>query len=185
MQYLAFCGGEVYTWSDTRKFKKGLKTQVGNISVYEEIYNVVAENLHLADKEFGYGKATFLCDVETHPRDICVSEYLHLPNPEFMQAIYVAALKRLPDERTVSFWSEKYDMEKEAFQREVLGCIANSSVVAINQIRLLDNPYFEQKRGLKYRTLGLLYGLTDKAVLREFGKKLPMPVQKIIRKVFL
>ena len=33
--------------------------------------------------------------------------------------------------------------------------------------------------------LGLLYGMTDKSNLREFGKKLPDPVQQIIRKVFL
>lgn len=158
---------------------------MGNMSVYGKIYDAVAENLRAAGNEFEYKKTTFLCDVEAHPRDICVSEYLKLENPEFMQAIYVAALKRLPDERTCAFWAERYGMEKEAFQREVLGCIAGSSVVAINQIRLVDNPYFEQKRGIKYKALGLLYGLTDKAVLREFGKKLPAPIQKIIRKVFL
>ena len=153
--------------------------------VYTGIYDVVAENMRLADQTFEYEKSTFLCDVTSHPQDVCVSKYLDLPNPEFMQAIYVAALKRLPDERTVAFWTEKYDMPKEVFQREVLQCIARSSVVAINHIHLVDNPYFEQKIGLKYRALGMLYGLTDKSSLREFGKKLPAPVQKVIRKVFL
>ena len=153
--------------------------------VYTGIYDVVAENMRLADQTFEYEKSTFLCDVTSHPQNVCVSKYLDLPNPEFMQAIYVAALKRLPDERTVAFWTEKYDMPKEVFQREVLQCIARSSVVAINHIHLVDNPYFEQKIGLKYRALGMLYGLTDKSSLREFGKKLPAPVQKVIRKVFL
>lgn len=70
------------------------------MSVYEEIYAAVAENLRLADKTFEYGKSTFLCDVESHPQDICVSKYLHLTNREFAEAIYVAALKRLPVQRT-------------------------------------------------------------------------------------
>lgn len=155
------------------------------MSIYEEIYNVVAENMQAAGNTFEYKKETFLCDVETHPRDVVVSKYLHLSNDKFVEAIYVAVLKRLPDERTVAFWQEKYDMPKEAFQCEVLRCIEKSSVVAINQIRLLDNPYFEQKRGIKYKILGVLYGLTDKSNLREFGKKLPQPIQKVIRKVFL
>lgn len=161
------------------------KRQVNSMSVYEEIYDTVAENLHLAGMTFEYGKHTFLCDVESHPQDICVSEFLQLPNEEFAEAVYVAALKRLPDERTVRFWEERYRLPKEEFQRQVLECIAKSSVVAINHIRLTDNPYFEQKRGLRSRLLGLLYGLTDKSSLREFGKKLPMPIQRIIRKVFL
>ena len=69
------------------------------MSVYSQIYDVVAENLRLADKKFEYGKNTFLCDVESHPQAVCVSKYLELSNPEFMEAIYVAALKRLPDEK--------------------------------------------------------------------------------------
>lgn len=155
------------------------------MSVYSELYDVVAENLRAADKAFEYGKSTFLCDVGTHPQNVCVSKYLRLSNQDFFEAVYVAALKRLPDERTLSFWAKRYDLPREQFQREVLQSIAGSSVVAINHIRLVDNPYFEQKCGLKYKTLGLLYGLTDKSNLREFGKKLPEPVQRLIRKVFL
>lgn len=155
------------------------------ISVYDKIYDTVAENLRLAGKPFEYGKNTFLCDVESHPQDICVSKYLHLSNMDFMQAIYVAALKRLPDERTVAFWTEKLDVPREIFQEEVLRCIAHSSVVAINHIHLVDNPYFEQKRGFRYKLLGMLYGLTDKSGLRKLGKKMPDPVQRLIRKVFL
>ena len=155
------------------------------MSVYEEIYNIVEENLNKADKSFEYGKNTFLCDVGSHPQDVRVSKYLHLSNPEFMEAVYVAALKRLPDNKTVEFWEKRCDMKNEAFQCEVLQCIAGSSVVAINHVHLVDNPYFEQKRGLKYKLLGKLYGLTDKSGLREFGKKMPAPVQKLIRKVFL
>lgn len=154
-------------------------------SVYGQIYDAVAGNLRWAGKTFDYEKSTFLCDVESHPQDVSVSKYLQLSNPEFVQAMYVAALKRLPNERTVAFWAGKYDMPKEAFQREVLQCIARSSVVAINHIHLVDNPYFEQKRGLKYKTLGMLYGLTDKSSLRELGKKMPAPIQRLIRKVFL
>ena len=56
---------------------------------------------------------------------------------------------------------------------------------AINHMEIVDNPYFKQRRGIKYHVMGILYGLTDKSFLREFGKKLPGPLQKIIRKVFL
>ncbi len=153
--------------------------------VYAGIYDKVAGNLSASGGSFGYKRSTFLCDVGGHPGDVQVDKYLELSNPEFMEAVYVAALKRLPDEKTVEFWAGKYGMPREEFQREVLRCIASSSVAAINHIRLVDNPYFRQRQGIRYRVLGLLYGLTDKSNLRELGKKLPEPLQKIIRKIFL
>lgn len=156
-----------------------------DIEVYARLYDEVERNFIDARKKFEYEKSTFLRDVKSTPQVIDVSRYLDLPNAEFVQAIYVAALKRLPDERTKEFWKERYHLPVPQFQEEVLKCVAGSSVVAINQIYLVNNPYFIQKRGLKYKALGQLYGLTDKSDLREFGKKLPAPVQKIIRKLFL
>lgn len=158
---------------------------VRDVSVYAGIYDMVAGNMQAAGQCFEYGKNTFLCDVNSHPQDVCVSRYLQLSNADFMEAVYVAALKRLPDEKTRHFWEERYHLPSETFQKEVLHCLERSSVVAVNHIRLVDNPYFRQKRGIRYKLLGLLYGLTDKSNLREFGKKLPGPLQKIIRKVFL
>lgn len=153
--------------------------------VYKQIYDIVAENMDAAGLNFEYGSSTFLCDAESHPQDIHIPKYLELQNLEFMEAIYVAAFKRLPDERTRHFWEERELLPKEKFQHQVLKRIAGSSVVAINHICLKDNPYFVQKRTLRTRCLGLLYGLTDKSSLRQFGKSLPMPIQRIIRKVFL
>ncbi len=155
------------------------------MSTYAGIYDVVAGNMQQAGKTFEYEKNTFLCDVCSHPQNITVSKYTQLSNREFLQAIYVAAVKRLPERREEEFWAQKYNMPQAAFQEEVLRCLTASSVVAINHIRFVDNPYFEQKLGLKYKLLGRLYGLTDKSNLRELGKKLPQPIQKIIRKVFL
>ena len=155
------------------------------MSVYEKVYNVVAENLQQAQIPFEYRKSTFLCDVEAHPQDVDVSRFLELPNEEFMEAVHVAVLKRLPDERQTDYWEQCYPLPGEQFQREVLNSLAHSSVVAINHIHLVNNPYFVQKEGVRYHMLGMLYGLTDKSSLREFGKKLPQPLQVIIRKVFL
>uniref|UniRef100_UPI0040560025 hypothetical protein n=1 Tax=Acetatifactor sp. TaxID=1872090 RepID=UPI0040560025 len=155
------------------------------MQVYEQLYDIVAENLQAADKNFEYRKTTFLCDVKGHPQDVDVSKYLHLSNEEFFQAIFVAAYKRLPEPKESTVWEEKYELPIAAFQTAVLRNVANSSVVAINHIKLINNPYFEQQRGLRYKVLGILYGLTDKSSLREFGKKLPQPIQKVIRKVFL
>lgn len=156
-----------------------------NNEVYARLYDEVAGNLERAGKSFGYKKTTFLCDVMSHPQRIDVSGYLKMANEDFVEAIYVAALKRLPDERTRNFWADRCHLPKSLFQREVLKSIANSSAVAINGIYVENNPYFIQKCGLKYKALGCLYGLTDKSSLRELGKKLPMPIQKIIRKLFL
>lgn len=155
------------------------------MQVYEQLYDVVEENLQAAGKNFEYEKTTFLCDAGGHPQDIDVSKYLELPNEQFFQAIFVAAYKRLPEPKESLAWENKIKLPKEQFQHELLRSVANSSVVAINHIQLLNNPYFTQRKGLKYRMLGLLYGLTDKSSLREFGKKLPGPLQRIIRKVFL
>lgn len=153
--------------------------------IYGRLYDVVQGNMAGAGLTFPYEKATFLCEVKAHPQEIDVSRYLELSNPVFMQAVHAAALKRLPEEKTTAFWERRYGEPEKGFQEEVLRSVAASSVVAINQIRLVNNPYFTQKRGIKYRCMGVLYGFTDKAFLREFGKKLPMPVQKLIRKVFI
>lgn len=155
------------------------------MQVYEQLYDVVAENLQAAGKTFEYRKTTFLCDVKGHPQDIDVSKYLQLSNEDFFQAIFVAAFKRLPEQKERAVWEGKYNLPKEAFQIAVLKKVAGSGVVAINHMRLINNPYFQQWRGLRYQMMGVLYGLTDKSSLREFGKKLPQPIQKVIRKVFL
>ncbi len=156
-----------------------------DLPVYAGIYDIVRENLLSANKNFEYSKDTFLCDVMSHPQDVCVSKYLNLSNKEFAEAIYVAAFKRLPEQKWLEFWEAKYQEPRETFQKEVLRQIANSTVVAINQVHFVDNPYFEQKRGIRYHFLGMLYSLTDKSILREFGKKMPAPIQRVIRKVFL
>lgn len=156
-----------------------------SIEVYAALYNEVSNNFTSAGKCYGYKISTFLCDVTSHPQKIDVSRYLELSNEDFMEAIYVAALKRLPDEKTRAFWAERDSLPISQFREKVLKCIADSSAVAINGIYLENNPYFIQKRGLKYKALGQLYGLTDKSCLREFGKKLPAPIQKIIRILFL
>ncbi len=154
-------------------------------NIYARLYDVVAENLEHAGKTFGYEKDTFLCDVEGHPRALVVSKYTHLCNEEFFQAVFVGAFKRLPEEKELSPWLDKMNLPEKCFQEQVLRMIEGSSVTAINQMEIVDNPYFEQKKDLKYHLLGKLYGLTDKSSLREFGKRLPEPIQKIIRKVFL
>ena len=155
------------------------------MEVYARLYDKVFQNFTKAGKSFGYKKTTFLCDVTGHPQKIDVSGYLELPNEDFLEAIYVAALKRLPDDKTRDFWADRYHLPTSQFQQQVLKYIVNSSAVAINGVRLENNPYFVQKQGLKYTALGGLYGLTDKSSLRELGKKLPAPIQKIIRKLFL
>ena len=155
------------------------------MNIYANLYDVVAENLEHANIEFGYKKSTFLCDTSSSPQLVDVSKYLEFENRTFFQAVFVAAFKRLPEDKEVQKWYEHMELPKEKFQEEFLRYVANSSVVAINHIQLINNPYFSHKRGLKYKAIGALYGLTDKSSLREFGKKLPAPIQKIIRKVFL
>lgn len=154
-------------------------------AVYGQIYDVVAENYRNAGKEMEYKKSTFLLTVKSHPQEVRVADFLELNNPEFFQAIYVAVMKRLPEQKVIREWEDKLELPKEQFQREVLLSLSKSSVVAINHIHFVENPYFIQNRGLKYKSLGVLYGLTDKSSLREFGKKLPDPIQQIIRKIFL
>ena len=91
----------------------------------------------------------------------------------------------MPETKEVANWEQLLSEPREVFQEKVLRKFAKSSVIAINHVYLDKNPYFKQKRGLRYKMLGVLYGLTDKSSLREFGKKMPQPIQKIIRKVFL
>ncbi len=151
----------------------------------DKLYDVVAENYKNAGLEFNYRKNTYLCDVGKHPQVIDVSNYLELSNEDFAQAIFVAAYRRLPEQKECGGWIEKYGWDRAEFQKDVLQHIVKVPVVAINHIRFINNPYFEQKMGFKYHAYGILYGLTNKSFLRELGKKLPQPIQKIVRKVFL
>lgn len=154
-------------------------------NIYGRLYDIVQENMEAAGRKFPYAKETFLCEAGGHPQEIDVSRFLELPNPVFLQAVHVAVLKRLPEEKTEAFWEQRYEEPGRQFQEEVLRSVGNASAAAIHHIRLVRNPYFEHKKGIKYYCMGILYGLTDKSFLREFGKKLPMPVQKLIRKVFI
>ncbi len=156
-----------------------------SMEVYGRIYDIVSGNLEQAQASFGYRKSTFLSDVGMPSQEIDVGRFLALENDCFYEAVHVAVFKRLPDERTAQFWREREALPRERFQQEALRSIANSTVAAINHICLVNNPYFVQKKGLKYHLLGCLYGLTDKSDLRRFGKKLPGPIQQVIRKVFL
>ena len=172
---LAICGSLVYTVKEWKTY----------VMIYEGIYDIVASRMREAGKEFAYQKSTFLCDVGSPPQNIDVARFLELENHQFYEAVHVAVFRRLPEEKEAEPWEKKEQLPKEQFQREVLESIAHSTVAAINQVRLIHNPYFRQRRGLKYRCMGYLYGLTDKSSLREFGKKLPWPIQRVIRKVFL
>ncbi len=155
------------------------------ISVYETVYDTICENMSAAGQTFPYNKETFLADIETSPQEIDISRFLDLSNDKFFQALFVTAFRRLPDQKTEKRWMEKSSEPKEVFQKQFLRLLDRSSVVAINHIRLVNNPYFKQSRGIKYRFWGLVYGLTDKSSLRQLGKKLPMPIQKILRRIFL
>lgn len=155
------------------------------MEIYSKLYDVVVENCDNANCGFEYRKSTYLCDVGNHPQVIDVSKYGEMSNEEFFQAVFVAALKRLPEEKEVAPWIARYAQEKEVFQEAVLRYIMKSNAFALNQMKIINNPYFEQKRSLQYRLMGKLYWLTDKSALREFGKKLPQPIQKVIRKLFL
>ncbi|MBQ8189489.1 MAG: hypothetical protein IJZ44_06890 [Lachnospiraceae bacterium] len=155
------------------------------MQIYAALYDVVSNNMATAGQQLEYQKTTFLCDVTRHSQTIDVSQYLHLENSLFLQAIYVAAYKRLPETNFCDKWESQLSLDKKDFQTIFLKHMTNTSVVAINHIRFINNPYFQQHTSVKYKVLGVLYGLTTKSSLREFGKKLPQPIQKIIRKIFI
>ncbi len=153
--------------------------------VYEKIYDLVSENYRKAGKKLEYEKSAFLCSAGAHPQIVDVAEYTKLPNPEFYQAIYMAVYQRLPEREDYEKWRAFFSMETPEFQRKLLKRLSVSSMSAMNRIRFIHNPYFCRPSGIRYRALGMLYGLTDKPALRQLGKKMPKPVQKVIRKVLL
>lgn len=153
--------------------------------VYEKIYDTVSANYLRAGKKLDYEKKAFLCNVGTHPQVVDAACCKGLSNPEFYQAVHMAVYHRLPEQKEYKKWSAYFGMDASAFQRKVLKKLSASSVAAINQVHFIHHPRFRQHRGICYWGFGVLYGLTDKQELRRIGKKLPAPVQKIIRKVFI
>ena len=153
--------------------------------VYKALFHTVENNLTEAGDGFHYKESTFLLDINTNPSVVDVSRYVGLPNEAFFQAVFVAANKRLPEKKEIDPWMPMYGMERETFQTRVLKRMVHSSTVAINHIHFRNIPYFRYKEGIVYKALGAMYSLTDKSSLREFGKKMPMPIQKLIRKIFI
>ena len=154
-------------------------------NIYEVIYDTISENMISAGLGYSYNKETFLYDIGTDTQEIDISRFLDLPNDKFYQAIFVATMRRLPHTKAELSFEQKYSEPKEDFQKEVLSFMNKFSFVAVNNIRFINNPYFEQNRGIRYKMIGLLYGLTDKSELRQLGKKLPKPIQMVIRRFFL
>lgn len=153
--------------------------------IYDNLYEIVVENLQAAGNTFEYGKETFLCNLGSYPQVMDVSKYLSLPNPQFFQAAFVSIYRRMPKENESAVWEEKYNWPREKFQVAFLKKLEKSNVTAIYHIRFINNPYFEQHRGIRYRMLGILYVFIDEFFLREFVRKLPQLIQKILRRVFL
>ena len=164
----------------------GPKPEVDNkMLVYEKIYDAVANNYQKANMRFEYEKTTYLCGIREHPQVIDLAGFTGLDNPGFYQAVFQAVYKRLPGKKEYEKWRGSFDMKIPEFQKKLLKEISASSFVAINHIRLKNNPYFHQRRNVKSRMTGVLYGLTDKPSLRKLGKRMPQPVQTMIKKVLL
>lgn len=150
--------------------------------IYESIYKVVDGNLKKATVENEYKLSTLMADVGQKPQDIDLQKILHLQGDAFIEAAYMVIMKRLPDHKEMNYWMLEQDQE--LLKRNVIQAISNSGTVMINHIRLHNHPYIIKVSRLKRKLFELLYGLTDKSYLREFGKKMPMFMQKIIRKLF-
>ena len=153
--------------------------------IYSSLYDTVSQNMAEAGERFSYEKTTLLTNFGQAPRIVDVDRYDALDNKEYYQAVFVGAYKRLPEEKEEQPWVESASKSREEFRRSLLAEISGSSVFAIQHMELTDNSYCMSPHGIRYRILGILYGFTDKSTLRTFGKKLPAPIQKIIRKVFL
>ncbi|MBR6381149.1 MAG: hypothetical protein IKS07_05685 [Lachnospiraceae bacterium] len=155
------------------------------IEVYGKLFDASAASMERSGSEFHYLRSTLTANVGTHPRKPDLSRMRDLDNEAFFQALFSGTYKRLPEEREEAPWRKRYGEDREVFREAVLRSFAGSSVAAIYHMEWENNPYFVQRKGLKYLLFGKLYALTDKSSLRTFGKKLPGPLQKIIRKVFL
>jgi len=142
--------------------------------VYGTIYDIVSENYKKAGRRMLYEKQAYLCNVRSHPQIVDVARYYRLSNLQYCQAVFMAVYRRLP--------GQSEDEKRGGFSGKKLSVC---SVAAQNRIRLMHNPYFQQRTGIRYRLGGLLYVLTDKPSLRQLGKKLPEWVQQRIRKVLL
>ena len=150
--------------------------------VYESIFKVVDDNLKQAGVSNDYKVSTFLADIGQNPHDIDLQRILLLDKEEFVEASYMVFMKRLPDPKELDFW--KMEQHEETLKKRVMETISNSPTVMINYIHMLNCPYEIRESKLKQKLFGLLYGLTDKSYLREFGKKMPLFVQILIRRLF-
>ena len=153
--------------------------------VYRELYRTVSGHMRNAGESFPYYEETFMNEIAMPSGRVDVSKYLGLDNKTFMQAVFQATYKRLPEKKEEAKWSKYLELPRPQFQNRFLRAMVNSSVTAIYHIQFINNPYFKQRRGPVYTLMGFMYGMTDKSSLRVLGKKMPLPVQKLIRRIFI
>lgn len=154
-------------------------------AIYEKLYSIVEREIIKQGQIPEYFRETFLHDIGTPVQNVDVSRFLELPNTRFYQAIYVNTMKHLPDQADIQRWKNKEDMSVSEFQKAVLNEMCNSRGIAINHIKFENNPYFKQIRGFRYYLWGIMYRITNKPSLRAFCRKLPDPIQNIIKRIFL
>ncbi|MCR4896865.1 MAG: hypothetical protein K5891_08850 [Lachnospiraceae bacterium] len=154
-------------------------------AIYGILYDTVAANMEAAGAPFGYRRPSMTCNAGMHPRIVDVSRYEELDNADYFQAAFVGVFKRLPEVAEEAPWQQHYGEDRTAFRTRVWKVLTGSTVFAIRHMELTENPYCTPRMGLRYHLLGRVHGLTARADFRTFGKKLPAPIQKLIRKVFL
>lgn len=161
-------------------------------SVYEMMYDIVAENMKAENDEMEFSKEAFLFDVNRKLGEVDIADMLHMDNKTFLEAAYLGFLGRLPDEGAIIGWSEKAEnLDCFSFQSQVVNSMLHSAEFRTKNVKVYNCIYSLLKRK-RFRCNESIEQTKSKVILKKgyiynimlkIYRKMPEKIKHIIRKV--
>lgn len=163
------------------------------MQLYDKIFQVANENMRTNGLEFNFGQAAFESILYKNPRIIEVSEFESLSEMEFLTAVYLRFLNRLPDESARREYIKlAKNIDEEAYKKFlIMQALTNSpefknldkKVVGLGAVR---RNFLN--RGIKYRLniraiaakSKFLYSFRH-YIFEPIWKRLPNNIKNVIR----
>lgn len=145
--------------------------------IYDDLFQMVENNLRAAGKELDLKKETFLSMVGESREIIDVSKWHNFENDVFLEVAYYHLLERLPDSLALKMWKGKMKKAKKVVHRDIITSILNSQEYSSHNTYVVNNMYSLSDQpdiSLRFRIREFMYRIY---------KKFPEPLKQVIRKI--
>lgn len=164
------------------------------MQLYDKIFQVANENMQTSGQEFSFGKMAFESILYKNPGLIEASEFRDMPREEFLPAVYLRCLNRLPDSSAKKIYENllKQNNEDEMYVYYAILTTVGASTEFKNLnkklVGLLEWKFVMKGRGVTYRfkvkwleVKAKLKYLFHHYIFEPIWKRLPNNVKNVIR----